>query len=71
MNRLRDRRGTDVNLRPAPQTREYETNPVCIGPRPILDWGWSRIAKLLLSGPGSFDAVFTPGVPELLGTSPA
>jgi 2-polyprenyl-3-methyl-5-hydroxy-6-metoxy-1,4-benzoquinol methylase len=52
MNRLRDRRGPDVNLRSAPQMREYETIAARIAsdrPKRVLDWGcgWGQVTKLL------------------------
>ena len=52
MGRLRDRRSTDVNIRSAPQLREYEAivgRVVSDGPRRVLDWGcgWGQITAML------------------------
>jgi 2-polyprenyl-3-methyl-5-hydroxy-6-metoxy-1,4-benzoquinol methylase len=52
MSRLRERRGTDVNLRSAPQLREYEAIAARIAsdrPKRVLDWGcgWGQLTKLL------------------------
>jgi 2-polyprenyl-3-methyl-5-hydroxy-6-metoxy-1,4-benzoquinol methylase len=52
MTRLRERRGIDVNLRSAPQMREYEAIAARIAsdrPKRVLDWGcgWGQVTKLL------------------------
>jgi 2-polyprenyl-3-methyl-5-hydroxy-6-metoxy-1,4-benzoquinol methylase len=49
---LRERRGTDVNLRSGPQMREYEALADRIatdGPGRLLDWGcgWGQVTSLL------------------------
>jgi len=53
MSRLRERRGTDINIRSEPQMREYRAIVARIErdrPRRILDWGcgWGQVTKLLL-----------------------
>lgn len=52
MSSLRDRRGTDVNLRSGPQMREYEALADGIAadrPGRLLDWGcgWGQVSALL------------------------
>jgi 2-polyprenyl-3-methyl-5-hydroxy-6-metoxy-1,4-benzoquinol methylase len=52
MSQLRDRRGTDVNLRSEPQMREYRAIVARItrdAPERILDWGcgWGQITHML------------------------
>jgi SAM-dependent methyltransferase len=49
---LRERRGTDVNLRSGPQAREYEAladRLAAASPGRVLDWGcgWGQVTKLL------------------------
>lgn len=53
VSRLRERRGTDINIRSEPQMREYRAIVARIErdrPRRILDWGcgWGQVTKLLL-----------------------
>jgi 2-polyprenyl-3-methyl-5-hydroxy-6-metoxy-1,4-benzoquinol methylase len=53
MSRLRERRGTDINIRSEPQMREYRAIVARIErdrPRRLLDWGcgWGQATKLLL-----------------------
>jgi len=50
---LRERRGTDVNLRSGPQQREYVAladNLAAAGPGRTLDWGcgWGQVTSLLI-----------------------
>jgi ubiquinone/menaquinone biosynthesis C-methylase UbiE len=52
MSSLRERRGTDVNLRSGPQMREYAALADRIaadGPGTVLDWGcgWGQVTALL------------------------
>ena len=52
MSSLRERRGTDVNLRSGPQAREYEAladRLAATSPGRVLDWGcgWGQVTKLL------------------------
>lgn len=52
MTSLRERRGTDVNLRSGPQAREYEAVADALAaaaPGKVLDWGcgWGQVSKLL------------------------
>jgi ubiquinone/menaquinone biosynthesis C-methylase UbiE len=67
---LRERRGTDVNIRSGPQWREYEAIVERIArdrPRRVLDWGcgWGQVTALLV-GAGldvsAFD--YRPEVPR-------
>jgi len=53
MSGLRERRGTDINIRSDPQMREYRAIVARIEhdrPRRILDWGcgWDQVTSLLL-----------------------
>ena len=53
MSSLRERRGTDVNLRSGPQAREYEAIADRLAahhPGRVLDWGcgWGQVSKLLI-----------------------
>jgi ubiquinone/menaquinone biosynthesis C-methylase UbiE len=53
VKRIRDRRGTDVNVRSGPQWREYQAIVRRIArdrPGRILDWGcgWGQISELLI-----------------------
>lgn len=53
MSSLRERRGTDVNLRSGPQAREYEAvadRLAASSPGRVLDWGcgWGQVTRLLV-----------------------